>query len=271
MRYENLTRFNDEEFKRLVGVHRPLFSKMMTILENSERAKKKSGRPHSLTLEDKLLLSLNYLRSYRTQLELSVDYGIAESNVNRTIQKVENALIQSRYFALPKRNQHVANDDFVIIDVTESQIERPKKTQRKFYSGKKKKHTLKTQVIFSPKLNQIVSIQVEIGTIHDLKIARKYAKEFANFTCVLGDLAYKGLKEIKSKLLIPIKKPRKMSLPKEAKQINKEISRRRIPIEHINSRLKVFRILSERYRNRRKRFGLRVNLISGLINCMIKK
>lgn len=146
----------------------------------------------------------------------------------------------------------------------------PKK-QRKFYSGKKKKHTLKTQVIFSPKLNQIVSIQVEIGTMHDLKIARKYTKEFANFTCVLGDLAYKGFKEIKSKLLIPIKKPRKMSLPKEAKQINKEISRRRIPIEHINSRLKVFRILSERYRNRRKRFGLRVNLISGLINWMIKK
>lgn len=146
----------------------------------------------------------------------------------------------------------------------------PKK-QRKFYSGKKKKHTLKTQVIFNPKLNQIVSIQVEIGTMHDLKIARKYTKEFANFTCVLGDLAYKGLKEIKSKLLIPIKKPRKMSLPKEAKQINKEISRRRIPIEHINSRLKVFRILSERYRNRRKRFGLRVNLISGLINWMIKK
>lgn len=73
---------------------------------------------------------MNYLRSYRTQLELSVDYGIAESNVNRTIQKVENALIQSRYFALPKRNQHVANDDFVIIDVTESQIERPKKTKK---------------------------------------------------------------------------------------------------------------------------------------------
>ena len=87
----------------------------------------------------------------------------------------------------------------------------------------------------------------------------------------MADLAYKGFKEIKSKLLIPIKKPKKIKLTKEAKQINKEISRRRIPIEHINSRIKVFRILSKRYRNRRKRFGLRMNLIAGLINWMIKK
>ena len=137
----------------------------------------------------------------------------------------------------------------------------PKK-QRKFYSGKKKKHTFKTQVIFNPKLNQIVSIQVR-------SIARKYAKEFANFTCVMADLAYKGFKEIKSKLLIPIKKPKNMKLSKEAKRINKEISRRRIPIEHINSKLKAFRILGERYRNRRKRFGLRMNLIAGMVNWML--
>lgn len=109
------------------------------------------------------------------------------------------------------------------------------------------------------------------GRKHDLTIARKYAKEFVNFKCVMGDLAYKGFKEIKSNLLIPIKKPKKLDLPKEAKGINKEISRRRITIEHINSKLKVFRILGERYRNRRKRFGLRMNLIAGLINWMIQK
>jgi hypothetical protein len=86
----------------------------------------------------------------------------------------------------------------------------------------------------------------------------------------MADLAYKGFKEIKSKLLIAIKKPKNMELSKEAKSINREINRRRITIEHINSKLKVFRILSERYRNRRKRFGLRMNLIAGLINWMIQ-
>ena len=67
------------------------------------------------------------------------------------------------------------------------------------------------------------------------------------------------------------KEVKKKELSKEAKLINKEISRRRIPMEHINSRLTVFRILSERYRNRRKRFGLRKNLIAGYVNWMIEK
>ena len=67
---------------------------------------------------------------YRTQIELSADYNLAESNVNRTIQKVENVLIQSRIFALPKKNQNFSQSDCVIVDVTESQIERPKKTNK---------------------------------------------------------------------------------------------------------------------------------------------
>lgn len=88
--------------------------------------------------------------------------------------------MRSRQFSLPKRDPKIKELDFVIVDVTESQIERPKK-QINYYSGKKKKHTLKTQVIFSPSLNQIISIQVATGRRHDLTIARKYAKEFANF------------------------------------------------------------------------------------------
>ena len=134
----------------------------------------------------------------------------------------------------------------------------PKK-QIKFYSGKKKKHTLKTQVIFNPRLKQIVSIQIESGRKHDLTIARKHVKELFIYPCVIADLAYKGFHQINSKLLIPIKKSKNIALPKIAKQINKEISRRRIAIEHINCQLKHFRILIERYRNRWKRFGLRMN------------
>ena len=103
----------------------------------------------------------------------------------------------------------------------------PKK-QIKFYSAKKKKQTLKTQVIFNPKLKQIISIQIESGRKHDLTIARKHVKELLIYPCVMADLAYKGFYQIKSKLLIPIKKPKNISLPKIAKQINKEISRRRI-------------------------------------------
>ena len=141
----------------------------------------------------------------------------------------------------------------------------PKK-QRKFYSGKKKKHTLKTQVIFNPRLKQIVSIQVESGRKHDLTIARKYFKEMIIYPCIMADLAYKGFHQIKSKLLIPIKKPKNLSLPKIAKQINQEISRRRITIEHINGKLKHFRILTERYRNIAKFLIIYHNRSYGILN-----
>ena len=143
----------------------------------------------------------------------------------------------------------------------------PKK-QKKFYCDKKK-NRLRTQVIFNPRLKQIVSIQIERGRKNDLTIARKHVKELPTYPCVMADLAYKGFHQTKSKLLIPIKKTKNISLPKIAKQINKEISRRRIAIEHINCQLKHFRILTERYRNRRKRFGLRVNLITGILNWML--
>ena len=104
MRYQKLNRFSDSEFKRLVGVPRPVFTEMVDVLEKAESLKKKSGRPHTLAIEDQLLLTLNYLRNYSTQLELAANYHIAESNVNRTIKKVEDALMKSRRFTLPKRS-----------------------------------------------------------------------------------------------------------------------------------------------------------------------
>ncbi len=76
------------------------------------------------------MLTLNYLRCYKTQIQLSVDYNLSESNVNRTITKVENALIQSGRFSLPKRQYgEVSTDkDVVVLDVTECAIERLKKS-----------------------------------------------------------------------------------------------------------------------------------------------
>ena len=103
MKYQKLNRFSDSEFQRLVGVPRPVFSEMVEVLKEAESLKKKSGHPHTLVIEDQLLLTLNYLRNYSTQLELAANYHIAESNVNRTIKKVEDALMKSRL--LPYQNE----------------------------------------------------------------------------------------------------------------------------------------------------------------------
>ena len=82
----------------------------------------------------------------------------------------------------------------------------------------------------------------------------------------MTDLGYYGLEQDGFKLLMPIKKKKNFPLFKVEKKYNKMIEKIRVVIEHINSQLKTFIILSERYRNRRKRFGLRINLIAALVN-----
>ena len=99
---------------------------MLQVITEAESRKIKSGRPHTLSLADQLLLTLSYLRHYHTQLELAAIYGLSKSNVCRTIRKTEEALIRSKRFSLPKHKNPA--DQTVIIDVTESPIERPKKT-----------------------------------------------------------------------------------------------------------------------------------------------
>ena len=82
----------------------------------------------------------------------------------------------------------------------------------------------------------------------------------------MTDLGYYGLEQDSFKLLMPIKKKKNSPLFEVEKKYNKMLGKIRVAIEHINSQLKTFRILSERYRNRRKRFGLRINLIAALVN-----
>jgi len=103
MKYENLIHFADEDFERLVGRSKASFKLMVEALDQFEKRKKKSGRPHTLSLEDQLLLTMKYLSHNSTQLQLAAEYNLAESNVNRTISKVEDALAQTEQFKLPAR------------------------------------------------------------------------------------------------------------------------------------------------------------------------
>ncbi len=130
MRYQKLNRFQILNSSAWLVYLDQFFSEMIEVLKEVESLKKKSGRPHTLAIEDQLL-TLNYLRNYSTQLELAANYHIAESNVNRTIKKVEDALMKSRRFTLSKRSITTADEQFnwVIIDATECSIERPKKSE----------------------------------------------------------------------------------------------------------------------------------------------
>ena len=83
---------------------------------------------------------------------------------------------------------------------------------------------------------------------------------------MLADSGYQGLNKLHEKSRTPKKRSKKVQLTKEERRANRELSRRRIVVENVIRSLKIFRILLERYRNRRKRFALRFNLIAGLYN-----
>ena len=104
------------------------------------------------------------------------------------------------------------------------------------------------------------------GPVHDFALYQRSHLEVHESLEVLGDSGYQGLQKLHSKSRTPQKKPRKSELTEGQKQSNRELARRRVVVEHIIRSLKIFRILAERYRNRRKRFSLRFNLVAGLYN-----
>jgi hypothetical protein len=89
-------------------------------------------------------------------------------------------------------------------------------------------------------------------------------------TCLLADAGYQGLAALHPNSQTPVKKSKLHPLSQEEKTSNRKLSRKRILIENIIRRLKIFHILSERYRNRRKRFGLQFNLIAAIYNMELK-
>ena len=104
------------------------------------------------------------------------------------------------------------------------------------------------------------------GPVHDFALYGRSKVEPHESLELLGDSGYQGLQKLHAKSRTPQKKPRKSELTEEQKQSNRELAQRRVVVEHVIRSLKIFRILAERYRNRRKRFRLRFNLIAGLHN-----
>ncbi len=130
---DKLLEQNDAGFKRYTGIHKATFNGMLEAMQQYEATKTKSGRPSALSLEEQIVLSLTYWREYRTLYHISMDFGIHESSASRIIRKVEDILVDSGKFELPKKLPSKVDDDInwsvVIVDATETPIERPKKTK----------------------------------------------------------------------------------------------------------------------------------------------
>lgn len=154
----------------------------------------------------------------------------------------------------------------VVIDVTEHAIERPRRRQRRYYSGKKGKHTLKSQIVANKQTAEIVCTALGRGEVHDFNLYKQSKTHIQSETEALTDKGYLGIQKLHKRSRHPKKRTKKNPLTKQEKRDNKEINSERIVVEHINRKIKIFKIMTERYRNRRRRFGLRINLICAIIN-----
>ena len=121
-------------------------------------------------------------------------------------------------------------------------------------------------MITNQKTAEIVATAFSQGNKHDFQLLKDDKLDIAESIRILADAGYQGLAELHENCQTPFKKSKYHPLTKKEKQKNRSLARKRIVIEHIFRKLKVFRILSERYRNRRKRFATRFNLIAAIYN-----
>lgn len=130
-KYEELKQLTPEQFRRLTGVKPKTFSEMVNILTAVQSSRyRRAGRKGQLSIENKLLMALEYLREYRTYFHLGRSYGLSESACYRACRWVEDTLIKSGKFALPGKKALLKSDveyEVILVDASETPIERPKK------------------------------------------------------------------------------------------------------------------------------------------------
>ena len=134
-KHDSIQHLDPEKFRRLTGVKKETFQVMVEILHQAESLRRGKGGPkRKLSVEDMLLLALEYLREYRTYFHVGTNYAVSESQAQRIHRWVEEELIKDKRFHLPGRKQLLKSHcefEVILVDASESPIERPKKTQRK--------------------------------------------------------------------------------------------------------------------------------------------
>ena len=209
---------------------------------------------------------LLYYRCYVTQEFIGFFWKVDRSVICRTIQRIETHA--QPLFGVrrdPKITRREA--EALIVDCTEQPIERPgvDATQRAHYSGKKKRHTLKTEYIVTGN-GRIASVSdSHPGSCHDLTIRREGPK-LAEAARVYADSAYQGYEREHASLEIPYKKPKGFELNEEEKEYKRGLGSFRVAVEHRIGRTKRFRIVAERFRNPRDTHHTKTSIIAGLVN-----
>ncbi len=253
----------------------PKFSLALRKAENIKAYSKKrlrevgGGRKATLKTDfDKLFFILFYYKTYPTFRFAQVLYGLDKRNIQLWVKFLAPVLFSTLGYELSlKMRKKISRWDLwleeypglseFIVDCTERAIQRPQdnQIQSQYYSGKKKYHTVKNQILVSPKTKRILAISNSVaGTIHDKKLfeATPQLSYLPDNAIGMGDLGYQGTDDLSPqlKMILPQKKPPGKELTDTEKANNKAISSIRVRVEHPFSYLKHFNILSQKYRGR---------------------
>jgi hypothetical protein len=283
---------NPQEAQRLVGLKYEQLKNLIAKTEELHREKqlkieskktrlikKGGGRKAKLSIAEQILLTLVYLRHLPTFQMLGIQFGISETTANDIFNywfPNLRELLPASMLEQVKKNEsdyeivkEILTEFELIVDSCEQPRERPSdyEEQKKYYSGKKKNHTFKNQLIVMPLGKDIVDVKVgEVGKGSDINLWKERQKEFAPQQKFQGDKAYVGDEAIKT----PQKKPPKKQLNLAEKEKNKELAKKRIFVEHLIRIVKIWRIAQERFRLNTRKYEQIVLTICGLVRLRIK-
>ena len=141
MKYEVIKEYKAERFRQVTGVLPESFEAMVRVLRMTDEARqKRGGRKRKLSIEETLLITLEYYKEYRSFECIAASYGVSKQSIHKTVKWVEETLVESGLFSLPGKKA-LRGDGYdievIVVDTTETPIQRPKKGQRQYYSGKK--------------------------------------------------------------------------------------------------------------------------------------
>src|SRR5499427_6893245 len=241
------------------------------------------GDDFDLSVADQFLLTIVWLRHYPTQECLGYCFGVSDSTALRAVRRCLPLLEQAGKDtmrlpdpgkghrrdlpALLKQTPELA----VIVDSFEQRTQRPQRRQRAYYSGKKKAHTLKSQVAVDEDGRVVDVAESRPGRWADLKVFKRSGlagRLIRARVGALGDLGYLGLDAVSPRLrgATPRRKPRGQQRPPEDRRYNRAFARRRITVEHGINRLRRYQALSQVDRHRRRQHTARVRAVAGLVN-----
>lgn len=267
--FHRLTGITSSEFDQVFDKFKSSFEAYeRKRAKNPQRKRKYGGGRHAtlVSLEDKLLFILVYVRIYPLLFMQGVLFGIGEQNACIWVHRLLPLLDEALGFAhrRPDRRKRGRNleellRDFpelkelgILGDGVERPVRRPKNDdkQKKRYSGKKKRHTRKNVILTNPTTTEVLFLgETQDGTMHDKKALDKEELK-TDIPVNLGvDLGFEGLEIANVRIVLPWKKPKGKELTELQKQQNTCFARRRIKVEHAIAGIKRNRSVQDIYRN----------------------